>query len=264
MLNFNDRGTWWTGLAAALEDQAGGPARAKVAAASHEFCEDACDLLLSSSDREAVLDAVIEWIQSMSVAACHGSRLTDGELGSVRADGLRPLDYQSRKARLKRALSHHPRWPEVKSSLDQCLWEHGPGGKAGNREGQVHLTLSRQGLIGGFDQYLTHGSEFDQRVAHALLGCEGLGMLRQDGRARVIAFEVSGQRALAAAHPHFSIDDPRGRGDLPNLARELLRAWSYGLAHPDFDYGTLHVDCGLVFSSTVPSAWIVDIETLTI
>jgi len=36
------------------------------------------------------------------------------------------------------------------------------------------------------------------------------------------------------------------------------------LVHPDFDYGTLHIDCGWEFPSTVPSAWIVDIETLTI
>ena len=260
MLNFDHRGTWWTGLAAVLKGHAGGPARANVAGTPHE----ACDLLLSFSDRGAVLDAIIEWIQSISVAAYHGSRLTETELESVRTDGLRPLDHQSRKARLQRALSHHPRWPDVKSSLDQCLWEHGPGEKAGSREGQVHLTLSRQGLIGGFDQYLTYGSEFDLHVAHALLGCEGLELLRQDGRARVIAFQVSGRRALAAAHPRFSIDDLRARGDVPNLARELLQAWSYGLSHPDFDPGTLHVDCGLVFSSTVPATWIADIETLTI
>ena len=221
-------------------------------------------MLLSCSDPDAVLGAVVEWIKATSIAAYHGSRLTETEVESVRADGLRPLNHRCRKARLERALSHHPRWPAVKGSLDQCLREHGPGGKAGAREGRVDLTLSRRGLVEGFNHYLTRGSEFDQHAAYDLLGNDGRELLRRDGQARVVVLDVPGDRALAAANPYVSVDDPLRQGEAPNLAREFLQAWSYGLADPDFDYCTPPVDCGLIFSSTVPPAWIVDIDTLTI
>lgn len=264
MLNFDDRRTWWPGLAAALEDSVGETVRAKVAAASHECYEDALDLLLRCSDQRAVVDAAIDWIRSTTIAAYHGSRLTEIEVQSVRAFGLKPLVHTSRKARLERALSTHAGWSDARGVLDQLLFEHGPGEGAGSREGQVHLTLSRRGLVEDFNPYLTHGSEFDRHVTHALLGDEGVELLRLRGQARVIVLEVPGSVALAAANPHSSIDDLRRWGEIPNLAREFLRAWSYGLADPDFDYGTLHVDCGFVFSSIVPPAWIVDIDALTI
>ena len=62
--------------------------------------------------------------------------------------------------------------------------------------------------------------------------------------------------------------DGNGEVDFRPLDRDeaygFVRRTLVRLAHPDFDCGTLHVDCGLVFSSTVPPAWIVDIETLTV
>ena len=51
---------------------------------------------------------------------------------------------------------------------------------------------------------------------------------------------------------------------MPYLVSDFLKAWSYGLAYPDFDCGTLEVGCGMVFHSIVPSDWIVDIDTLSI
>jgi len=117
-------------------------------------------------------------------------------------------------------------------------------------------------LTNGFNHYITHGAEFDQHVAHALLGSEGKELLQLDGKARVIRFAVPGSIALDAAHPYFSVADLRANGDVPNIVDEFLKAWSYRVAHPGFQTRTLQVDCGLVFRSTVSGSWIREIETL--
>lgn len=106
------------------------------------------------------------------------------------------------------------------------------------------------------------GAEFDQNVAHALLGDDGVALLARDGKRRVIQFAVPGHKALNASHPHFSIEDLRARGEVPNIANEFLKAWSYRVTHSDFDVRTLKVDCGMVFRSAVSAAWITTIETL--
>ena len=133
--------------------------------------------------------------------------------------------------------------------------------KAGRREGQVHLTVSRSGLVNSFNHYLTHGSEFDQRVAQDLLGSDGTELLRRDGRARVLRLAVPGNAALDATNRFFTVEERLARGEVPNLVREFLTAWSYGLAHPEFNCATLKLDCGMVFYSTVPPSWIVDVDT---
>lgn len=257
-MNFDDRRTWWAGLSSALDEHVGPSVRAKVAAASHDTYHDACEMLLSCSDREAVLDAAIKWIQSNTVGAYHGTRLDEADLQSVRANGLIPLDPLSRRARIERALSPHPRWREVKGGLEQCLSKNADG-----RRGRVYLTLSRRALLEAYPHYLMYGAELDQRVAECLLGKEGLERLRNAGQARVVALEVPGCRALEAAHPYLSVDDLLRDGGLPNIVGQFLLAWSYGLAYPDFNSDPAIGDCGLVFLSTVPSAWIVDIETPT-
>ena len=119
-------------------------------------------------------------------------------------------------------------------------------------------------MLDGFNHYLTHGSEFDQEVAHALLGTDGAELLRTDGRSTVIQAAVPGDVALNAVNRYFTVDERLARGKVPGLVDELLKAWSYGLAHPDFDCGTLQEDCGLVFRSPVPPAWIVDIDTVSV
>jgi hypothetical protein len=177
--------------------------------------------------------------------------------------GLIPLKAEERRPRLIRALSLHPRWQVVADQLDAAIQSHGRGGEARLREERVHLTLSRAGLTVGFNHYLTHGSEFDQHVAYALLGPDGEELLARDGKPRVIQVAVPGHLALDAAHPHFSIDDVRARGDVPNLVNEFLEAWSYRLAHPGFQSRTLEIDCGMVFRSTVPADWIIGFDTLT-
>lgn len=127
----------------------------------------------------------------------------------------------------------------------------------------MHLTLSKAGLTDRFNHYLTHGAEFDQRVAYALLGPNGKQLLARDGKPTVIQVAVPGSLALEAAHPHFGIDDMKARGDVPNLVNEFLEAWSYRLAYRGFQSRTLKIDCGMVFRSIVPPAWILSLETLT-
>ena len=264
MLDFDDNRTWGPRLTAALRGLLTDCVLEKLATASPQYIEDACELLFSYADRARIVDATLAWIRSTSVAGYHGGRLTQSEVDSIRTRGLLPLEANARRARLTRALSPHPRWGQVAHRLDAALRDYGPGEKAGRREGQVHLTLSRCGLLNGFNHYLTHGSEFDQRVAYALLGADGAELLGTDGRATVIQAAVPGDVALNAVNRYFTVDERLARGEVPGLVDELLKAWSYGLAHPDFDCGTLQEDCGLVFRSAVPPAWIVGIDTVSV
>jgi hypothetical protein len=185
--------------------------------ANPKYVEDARDLLFKLAGRDEVIDATLEWLRSSTIAGYHGTRLTDDELRSVWEKGLLPLDASARRARLVRALSKHANWNTAALRLDAVLKEHGPNNRAGHREGQAHLTLSRAGLVNSFNHYLTHGSEFDQYTAYALLGDDGAALLARNGKRRVVQFEVPGQEALNASHPHFSIEDLRARGNVPNI-----------------------------------------------
>ena len=260
MLNFDDKRTWSPSLSGAIGHLLPDSLSDDLVADSPEFVEDACALYFSRVDRQSMIGSVVDWIESTTVAGYHGSRLTDAEVDSIRGHGLLPLDPRRRRTRLERALAPHPRWPEVAHLLDETLRAFGSGGKAGDRAGQVHLTLSRQSLTTDFSQYLTYGADFDRHVAHHLLGDKGVQLLRMDGQARIIKCEVPGRAALAAAHPHFSMRDMLDSGQVPNLVNDCLQAWSYGLAHPDFECSSLLIDCGMVFRSTVPASWIVDVE----
>jgi hypothetical protein len=146
--------------------------------------------------------------------------------------------------------------------IDKVIADLGQHNKGGHREGQVHLTLSRSGLENGFNHYLTHGAEFDQHAAVQLLGDDGKALLAKDGKRKIIIAALSGDEALGACHPYFSVEDMRRRGDVPNLVNEILKAWTFRLAYPDFDPRTLKVDCGFVFKTTVPADWIVKLEDL--
>lgn len=262
LLDFEDIDDWTPRLAAALKDHVPGNIGAMLAARSPEYIEDARDILFELADREAIIEAALAWVRSSTLAGYHGTRLTDAEVASVRTNGLLPLRAEARSDRLVRALSPHPRWIEVVGQLDVVIQAHGKGGAAGRREDQVHLTLSRSGLTNGFNHYLTHGAEFDQHVAHSLLGADGKELLRQDGAPRVFQVAVPGDVALRAAHPFFDIEHLRANGDAPNVVRQFIEAWSFRLAHPEFQSRTLEVNCGFFFCSPVPADWIVKIETL--
>ncbi len=262
VLDFDCIDDWAGQLSVALEDHLHDGVVPALVGAAPEFIEDARDLLFKLTDKDAIIDATLTWMRSTQVIGYHGTRLTDAEVASVRDLGLLPLSASARRVRLSRALSAHPRWDEVADGLDAAIHAHGPGASVGQRENQVHLTLSRAGLTQGFNHYLTHGAEFDQRVADALLGVEGKDLLRRDGRPRIIHVAVPGNAALDAAHPFFDIEALRARGDVPNLVDDFLETWSYRLAYPDFQARTLEVDSGMVFHSVVPSDWLLRIETV--
>lgn len=261
IIDFDEIDYWSPKLMEALGPHLPGSIAQTLQIAQPEFLEDARDLLFDITDRESIIDATLSWIRSTTIAGYHGSRLIDEEIASIRTDGLIPLKAVARRQRLTRALSQHPRWNELADQLDATINAHGPSGAAGRREGQVHLTVSAAGLLDRFNHYLTHGAEFDQRVAHTLLGPEGKQLLARDGKPTIICVAVPGSYALEATHPHFGIDVTRARGDLPNLVSEFLEAWSYRLAYPEFQSRLLKIDCGMVFREPVPAAWIVDIRT---
>lgn len=263
MFDYDEIDDWAPKLAAALKDHVSDAVRNKIAAMTFEFVEDARDTLFKLVDRDAVIDATIAWIRSSALAGYHGTRLTDAEVDSVRAIGLVPLNAEMRRGRLERAFALHPRWSEMAEKLDELIYSHGPGERAGPRENQVHLTLSRSGVNSSFNHYLKSGSEFDQRVAVAILGSEGIDLLGRDGSPKLIKCAVPGGTALDASHQFFSIDDLRSKGDVPNLVDQFLNAWSYKLAYPEFQSGTLKTDCGMVFRETVPASWIVDVDTFS-
>ena len=262
MIDFDDIDIWEPLLTEKLTPLIPKAVVDKVVAAAPDEVHDACKLLLDPTCRRAAIEAAVEWVASETVAGYHGTRLTEDEVDSVKAEGLLPMQADQRRARLERALSCHESWPEVAGRLDDKLRAFGPGENAGRREGQVHLTLSRNGLVSGFNKYLTHGAEIDRHIAFALLGPEGEALLTNDGKARLIKVAVPGDKALAAANSIWSVEECGASNRVPNLICELLGSWSYRLAHPTFQCSSLQLDCGMIFHSTVPSDWITAIETL--
>lgn len=263
MACFDTIDEWAPALSEVLLPLAPADIQHKLKAAAPEYIEDARDCFLRFAERESVIDAMLEWIRSTRIAGYHGTRLAPAEVESIRASGLIPLKSVARRERLQRALSRHPRWNEVANRLEEAIHSIGPGCAVGRREGQVHLTLSRAGLTDAFNHYLTHGAEFDWHVAAELLGEEGKELLSADGIPYVIQVAVSGAAALAAAHPFFTVEDMRARGELPNIIKEFLDVWCFRLSRPGYQSRKLKLDCGMVFGSTVPTEWIRRIDPWT-
>lgn len=236
--------------------------KTELNASSLKYIEDVRDLFLSLAGRERVIDEILKWLQSTNIVGYHGSRLTDDEVSAILEGGLVPLNVENRKPRLIRALSKHSKWLEIEPKLERTIQRYGEGGYNGQREGQVHLTLSKAGLLNSFNHYLYYGSEFDQRVAFDLLGNEGKELLKQDGLPRLIQISVPGSFALSASHPYFSIEDIRRKGEIPNVVKEIITAWALKIRDISFQSKTLHVDCGMIFYKIVPSSWIINIETI--
>lgn len=254
MIDYDDIDHWMPSLSRAVKDVVPGSLQRTVASlAKPKFFEDAHDLVRPHVPYERLVDRTVEWLEGATIAAYHGTRLSDDEAKCLLNEGLQPLKAGNRKTRLSRALSLHPRWPEVVGRLDEALRLHGELEHAGRREGQVHLTLSKAGVLHGFNHYLRYGSEFDWHVAHALLGVEGRELLAKDGSAILVQVELEGEQALAGAHPFFSMADLRSQGTAPNVIREFLYAWCYRLFEPAFQARKLKVDCGIGFRETVPA-----------
>jgi hypothetical protein len=216
-----------------------------------EFIENAAEIFFSEvfPDRSSFYSAIADWLEAQTVAAYHGSRLDDADITSISQRGLAVLSAESRRQCLRKKLSNHPLWSEDK--LDAVLQQLGPGGWAGRREGQVHATISRVGLMNGFKHYLTHGSEFDQHVVSLLFGAKDTEILRRYGMPILVRLAIPGEQAFAAANP-YGVSQENG----PNLVREIVQVWTCWLADPTFLVAKLEYDCGLIFFSDLPPAWI--------
>lgn len=261
LIDYDNIDAWREGLAESLKPCLPSGFKQKIIAANPKYIEDASDFLFSLADRDQIIDRTLTWIGSETIVGYHGSRLTGDDISSMQSIGLMPLQADARRQRLVRALSSHPRWASVSGQLDSVIKSLGIDGKVGKREGQVHLTISRAGLI-DMNHYLEFGSEFDYHAAHSLLGDEGQKLLTRDGEPTIIHLAVPGPIALKAAHPFFSDQDLRNRGDVPNIVGDLLSAWSFKLAKPNFNPRNLKTDCGMIFYNTVPPEWIIEVEQL--
>lgn len=232
-----------------------------IKAANPQYVEDARRMVLDRGDRRAIIDAILAWLKASTVMAYHGTRVTAEEAASIERDGFLPLKVAQRRARLERALSGHPDWERAAARFDDVVTKF-VSGYAGPREGQVHFTLSRAGLA-RFDHYITHGAEVDQRMAQYLVGADAVDLLADDGARTVYRIGVPGEAAIKATHPYFSPEDVIRMGDIPNIVGEILNAWSFRFARPEYQSRNLQVDCGLVFRETVPASLIRGKEVIT-
>lgn len=264
IVDFDNIDEWSASLESVLRPLITDGAWENLANANFQFVEDARDLLFELTNRDEIIDTVLHWLRSKKIAGYHGTRLIESEIDSIRLNGLLPLNAVTRQDRLVRALSSHPNWHEVSKKLDDVIQSHGQGNREGKREGQAHLTLSKTGLVQEFNHYLVYGSEFDQNVAQELLGQDGMKLLLLDGVSKVIKVAMPGEIAVKAAHPFFSVESLRAKGDTPNLVKEFLETWSFKLSNPTFQSRQLRVDCGMIFWKAIPADWIVDILTIDI
>ena len=264
MIDFDSIDDWHGSMTAALRDAVPASVISELASARFQYVEDACDGLLGKTDRASVVDATIRWISSDDIAAYHATRLDPEEVECVRRSGLQPLVGAAREKRLRRALSRHANWSAVEPGLQTAIAKHSERHASGVRVGQAHATLSKSLLTRAARHYLKHGSEFDQAVAQELLDRDSaMDLLAQDGKPMIVCLGVPGAIALERAHPYLSLQDLMDRGDLPNIVRQFLCAWSFRLSRPTFRPAeNTIVDVGMVFNMAVPAEWISRIEEI--
>lgn len=230
-------------------------ASATVCAYRPEYLEDAAKIFFSKvyQDKARFTAAIVGWIKAQTVAAYHGSRLDEAEINAIRREGLCALSAERQRESLRKKLSTEPQWCET--TFDAVLKELGGGQSWGKREGQVHATISRGGLVNGFNDYLLYGSEFDQRVVSLLFGNTEKKLLARYGVPVLVKLVIPGEKALAAANPYML--DPDG---CPNLVREIIQVWTYWLANSTLVIADLKYNCGLMFDHDVPSQWISSVD----
>lgn len=259
VLDFDDIPSWGPEFSNTLVDLVPLDSDARIRKAAPEYVEDALEILESEvcPNRPALVATTRCWIEGKSVAAYHGSRLSRQDIESIKRTGLKTLCAEEREQILVEKLSQHPDWAGTRPKLGRVIQDLGNRSVAGKRVGQVHATLSRSGIVSGFNHYLTHGSEFDQQAARLLLGNDGLDLLATYGSAQLVTLALPGKIALETANPYFHLNR-----EMPNLVREVLTSWAYWLVNPTFSPRSLRVDCGFIFQTDVPSDWIVGIETI--
>lgn len=206
------------------------------------------------ADLPEIYRQVRAWITERDVVGYRGTRLDDEQRASIQRDGLVPLSPDQREAALHRFLSPHPRWPEMADRLAGSIAEIGNGG-AGNRTGQVHLTVSGAGLLGSFNHYLVEGSEFDHHVANSLFGEESHDLNRVRGRGLLYRVRIDGAAAFAAANPFGEMAEP-------NLVSEMVQSLAWSLATGREDTEALEFDCGMIFYQGIPPDRIMDVTEI--
>jgi len=255
--DFDQIEEWGPRLGVALTPHLPPDIEGRIAGASPEHTWDARDLILSlAMSREDLLEAGTEWIRSQHVIAYHGSRLTPSEVGSVKVLGIRTLRMSERAERLRPIFSLHPNWPALESGLAPAIAKMATGEQS-TREGQVHLTLSRCGLLHSFNHYLVEGSEFDGHVALMVLGRGGRDFISQHGVATVFRLRVPGDRAMQAMNPFGMFSS-----EPPNPLNQVIGTWAYWMSRPGFSSASLELDCGLMFWEDLPVEWIVGSESV--
>ncbi len=253
--DFDDIQHWWPKLSAHVSGLVPlTSARVAICSGEPKYIEDASEIFFSKVYPEkARFNAIVAaWVKAQTVAAYHGSRLDDADIASIAQKGLNMLSTECRRQCLRKKLSFDPRWREDK--LDAVLKQLGASQSWGNREGQVHATISRASLLKGFNHYLTHGSEFDQCVVSLLFGEKAKELLAEYGSPVLVKLAIPGEKALAAANPYRLISESH------NLVREIIHVWTYWLADPAFVVAKQEYDCGLIFYNDVSSEWISSIE----
>ncbi len=260
MIVFDKAQEWCPSLAATLSDVLPKNAPKLLEAAKPRYVEDSLKILFGLADRPRVIAATIAWLSANRIAGFHGTRVNEEELDSIERRGLLPLQASDRLVRIERVLKARADWPDMEAKLKAAIDELGPGERMGAREGQVHLTLSRNGLSSGFNHYLLYGSEFDQRVLQHVVSDEALSLLEADGRPVILTCSIPGKAALDAAHPYFGIQLTMDMGEVPNIVREFLEVWAFKQAWPEFQSSSLEVDCGMVFHDAVPPEWPTSVE----
>lgn len=263
MIHYDKFETWERSFGDLVVRLLGEDTLSSLASSSFEYIEDAGDFLINRSDIETVSNEIQNWLRAHDFCVFHGTRLLPEEILSVQKNGLRPLVATDREQRLREILAHHPRWYSVENRLLEVLEDLGPKENQGRRQGHVHFSLSRSGLLNGFNHYLTHGSEFDQHVAYRLFGDQsGLELLKLKTVPVLVHVSFNGEQLIQGAHPHFSYSDVVAMGEVPGLARTFLNAWAFKIANPSFDIEKLQTDCCMMERVTTPPKRILSIEKL--
>lgn len=263
MIYYDKFQTWEKSFGDLLVRLVGKEALNDLSSSNFEFIEDAGDFVVSRSDITTVSHEIQGWLLAQEFCVFHGTRLLSEEILSVQQKGLLPLVAADREQRLREILERHRRWSSVEDKLLEVIEDVGPNDKQGRRQGQVHFSLSRSGLVNGFDHYLIHGSEFDQHVVQRLFGDQsGLELLSSETVPVLVHVSISGEQLIQGAHPHFTYSDVVGMGEIPGTARTFLNSWAFKAANPGFDIEKLRTDCCIMERVATPPERVVTIERL--
>lgn len=253
LFDFDSPDDWFQSLHTILSDLVPTAAFEALSQLQDDETRTALDILIDHCDRHAIVARVENWLTAHTVVGAHGSRMTEDEVASVLSIGLLALRNDRRES-LRARLAHHPYWPSRAQAFDQ-VYDRIANGGAGNRMGQVHLTISAAGMMANFNHYLVEGSEFDSHVAQLLLNGRAKQWLKSDRNPVLFKIGVPGRQALNAANP-WTV------GEIPNLIREILDFYAEKFASLNNIPVRSFVDCGMIFRDDLPPEWVISHEIL--